>query len=322
MLEFYQLEPQGLIFVEQNLCSLQGEKIVWVDIFNPSEEEISHVENHLNITIPSLQQTQRVEDSNRFYTKNSTLFMTCSIAVKEKVTKLLKTEMVSFILHPKFIITVRYSDIMPFFQFKNRLKIIDLKEVNTVDKIAVSIIETIVDEIGDDLKDIKENLQEMNQKIFCQEQIQLHQAGLKGVIQLIGLEDMKITKLHESIASLSRIINFCAKMPIRLESLPRIRIIESDLKSMKEFAAQLTAELNFLLQANLGFINIEQNKIIKAFTIASVLFLPPTLVGTIYGMNFRNMPELEWSLGYPIAIILMLLSCFVPYLFLKRKTWL
>ncbi|MDF2578144.1 MAG: cora3 [Chlamydiales bacterium] len=325
MLYYFRLTAQGVQPLEQSLHScINGQDPIWIDMLNPSREEEELVESLLKIDIPTLEEMQRIDDSSRFYTRNHTLFMTGFVSNKDSYSPL-KTEILSLVVNANYLITVRYVELHTFHIFKYKLKTIEPQHIDTVDKLALGIIETISDDISEGLRKTKSCLEHITSTIFEDEDLKIGETNLKKMIQIIGRTDSQMSKLHEDIVSLARMLNFLSQTEVlRLskDSLLRIKTIENDLRSMKEYSTLLNSTTNFLLQANLGFISIQQNKIIKAFTVAAVLFLPPTLVGTIYGMNFRYMPELEWVFGYPFAVVLMVLSCWGPYVFLKKRGWL
>ncbi len=148
---------------------------------------------------------------------------------------------------------------------------------------------------------------------------------LQNTIKRLGRKNLTNAILRESLLSLSRLVPYVrqgAEGWLKNGGLARLKQIDRDLRSLSVYEGQLSSEITFLHEATLGLINLEQNRIIKVFSIAAVLFLPPTLVGTIYGMNFEFMPELQWLFGYPFALFLMVLSAVVPYYWFKQKGWL
>jgi magnesium transporter len=148
---------------------------------------------------------------------------------------------------------------------------------------------------------------------------------LQAVIKRLGRANSLAGKLRESLLSIGRMLAFFRQgMGERLRNgaKARLRTLDRDVASLTEYDAQLSAEISFLLEATFGLIGLEQNNIIKVFSIAAVLFLPPTLVGTVYGMNFEHMPELHWTVGYPFALGLMVLSAIAPYYWFKHRGWL
>ena len=153
--------------------------------------------------------------------------------------------------------------------------------------------------------------------------------NLQELIENIGEEGDFVSKMRESLVSIGRVVAFMQAITDQLrenkqmkEHKARIKILQRDIVSLTDHATFLSGKISFLLDAVLGLISIEQNGIIKIFSVAAVVFLPPTLVASIYGMNFKFMPELDWQLGYPFALVLMVLSAILPFLYFKRKGWL
>ena len=153
--------------------------------------------------------------------------------------------------------------------------------------------------------------------------------SLQQLIENIGEEGDFTSKMRESLVSIGRVVAFMQAIIDQMrdtkamkENRARIKILQRDIVSLTDHASFLNGKISFLLDAVLGLISIEQNGIIKIFSVAAVVFLPPTLVASIYGMNFDIMPELNWTYGYPFALGLMVLSAILPFLYFKRKGWL
>ncbi len=144
------------------------------------------------------------------------------------------------------------------------------------------------------------------------------------MVKRLGRHNSALVKLRESLTGMGRVVDYSnawSELWLSEQGLDRSRSIERDIRSLVDYVAKMFDEIAFLLSATLGLIDIEQNSIIKVFSIAAVLFLPPTLVGTVYGMNFRSMPELDWAFGYPVALGLMVVSAILPYAWFKWKGW-
>ena len=153
--------------------------------------------------------------------------------------------------------------------------------------------------------------------------------NLQELIERIGEEGDFVSKMRESLVSIGRAVAFMQAVEDQArenkqvkENKARIKILQRDIVSLTDHATFLSGKISFLLDAVLGLISIEQNGIIKIFSVAAVVFLPPTLVASIYGMNFAFMPELQWQFGYPFAILLMIMSAVLPYYYFKGKGWL
>ena len=188
-------------------------------------------------------------------------------------------------------------------------------------------MEAVIERIADLLENTGATIDQISQDIFhaangaqpagcVPKAIESKPRDLEQVLRRLGRCSDLISRIRESLASLGRMLSFftAAQKNLPADVAGHMRTLSHDLQPLSDHASFLSQKVNFLLDATLGLINIEQNAIIKIFTVAAVLFLPPTVVGTIYGMNFEAMPELKWAFGYPFAIVLMILSAIVPYL--------
>jgi len=151
--------------------------------------------------------------------------------------------------------------------------------------------------------------------------------NLQSIIEQIGRQGDFLSMIGESLISIMRLVTYHTAVEAESrkasrEARQKVKTLQRDVASLSDHTARLSSKVNFLLDATLGLINLEQNAIIKIFSVAAVAFLPPTLVASIYGMNFEDMPELKWMVGYPYALVLMLLSAVLPYLYFKRRGWL
>ncbi len=204
----------------------------------------------------------------------------------------------------------------------------------------LGLLEAIIDRLADVLERVGNEIDGVSREVFRAKSANASQTGksrkgkaaevttdLQGLIEQIGRKGDLLTAARESLVSISRLVAYHAALeaPVRKgakDTRQRIKLLQRDAGSLGDHAQFLQDKINFLLDATLGLINLEQNQIIKIFTVASVAFLPPTLVASIYGMNFQSMPELNWAIGYPMALGVMVLSALLPFLFFKRKGWL
>ena len=200
--------------------------------------------------------------------------------------------------------------------------------LDSLEGIAVGILEAIVDRAADILEEIGVGLDTISERIFNQTEApnpSIVSADLRTTIQRIGRSGDLATKVRESLHSLNRAVAFLRameKMNVSTDLTARTNTLRRDIQSLLDHNMYLASNIQFLLDSTLGLINIQQNAIIKIFSVAAVIFLPPTLIASIYGMNFQHMPELKWLLGYPAALGLMVLSAILPYLYFRRRGWL
>ncbi len=236
------------------------------------------------------------------------------------------TEEVTFVLSEKWLITVRYADLRSFREFENRcIRQLDANRSST--QLFALMMDSLVDRIADVLEAVQGQLSSMSREIFAESTAQTRKpkTDLQQIIKHLGRSSSLLSKLNDSLLSINRMNSYFRQGCNGWLSEPAkvlAKTVERDVRSLDEYLAKMSTEINFLLDATLGLINIEQNSIIKVFSIAAVLFLPPTLVGTVYGMNFKDMPELDWSIGYPMALGMMVVSAILPYLWFKFKNWL
>jgi len=193
----------------------------------------------------------------------------------------------------------------------------------------LGLIEAIIDRTADALERVGDEVDVISREVFRNKakSVSKKTRDLQSLIEQIGTKGDFLTKLRESLVSITRLIAYHSAVDRRThrtskEVRQRVKLIQRDAAALGEHAIFLSGKINFLLDATLGLINLEQNQIIKIFSVAAVVFLPPTLVASIYGMNYDFMPELHWSFGYPFALGMMLVSAILPYFYFKRRGWL
>jgi magnesium transporter len=258
------------------------------------------------------------------------LFMTGVIVAGISQHRPTRSE-VTFVVVPKHLVTVRYSDPLPFRTFEQKCARRP-EEHQSSDMLFVSLVEQIVARTADVLQKITADLDAVADELFDERhgaatdnEVQRHRIDLQAIVRQLGRSSGLLAKLSESLLSFNRILAFfrhSAEPWLQDEAKSKAKSLERDIASLTEYGANLNAQIGHLQDATFNLINIDQSRVIKVFSIAAVLFLPPTLVATSYGMNFKFMPELNWFLGYPIALVLMVLSAIAPYYWFKRKGWL
>ena len=239
----------------------------------------------------------------------------------------------TFIFVDNRLITLRYADPSVFKIFR-RERESDLARYDSGQRILEGLVDNLVEHIADVLENTGAALDSISHDIFRRRGAEKGSVreptgapekprDLEEALLRLGRCSDLVSRLRESLGGLRRMLSFFTAAPIILppEVAEHLRTLGQDLQPLGDHASFLSGKVNFLLDATLGLINVEQNAIIKIFTVAAVLFLPPTVVGTIYGMNFEAMPELKWVFGYPFAIVLMILSAIVPYWYFKRRGW-
>lgn len=300
------------------------EECVWVDLLEPTLTEERAVERLLAIDVPSREEMREIETSNRLYEENGTLYMTATVVTKIDTDRP-ESAAVTFILSHNRLITNRYVDPLPFRRF------IAYAErhpaaATTAPGILAGLLESIIERTADVLERVGLGLDDLSANVFAPESKAPTQArNLRGVMERIGRDGDLTSKARESLVTLARQLTFIQQstaVQIPNELRARYRSMSRDVLALADHASFVANKSSFMLQATLGLINIEQNNIIKIFSVAAVALLPPTLVASIYGMNFRYMPELDWPFGYPLALAIILVSAVLPYVYFRRRGWL
>ncbi len=301
---------------------------VWFDLLNPTDEERSAVERALGIVIPSREEMEEIELSARLYQEGDTRFMTMT-ALSGLDTDAPERSPVTFVLKDRHLVTIRFAEPKPFKAFINRAQREKTVACATGEQVMLGLLEAMSDRIADALEKASGDVDMLSREIFtdAKQKTNKKTRDLKSVIIQIGRRSEVLTIIQESLVSIGRLVAYHgalepAQRPEGKAARHYIKLIQRDAGSLGEYAESLNTRLTFLLDATLGMINLEQNGIIKIFSVAAVVFLPPTLVASIYGMNFEVMPELDWFFGYPFALGLMVVFAILPFFFFKRKGWL
>lgn len=323
MLNTYICHPRGLARTEASGIQRIPENAVWVDLLEPSVEEERMVERELGLDVPSREEMREIETSNRLYEEEGVLFMTVTVAAKLDTLRPESTA-VTFILTNGRLITNRYVDTKSFRQFISFAERHPLA-CNSPLVILAGLVEAITERIADTLERVGADLDAVSSSIFAIDPRAAVKRDLRGLLERIGFNGELNSKARESLVSLARMLVFLQQsnsLALNDEMRGRLRSIASDVAALSDHASFLGSKVSFLLEATLGLINLEQNNIIKIFSVAAVMFMPPTLIASIYGMNFRHMPELDWDLGYVFAMSLMIGSGIGIYFYFKRRGWL
>jgi magnesium transporter len=303
-----------------------NDKAVWIDLLKATPGEVAEVEKALAIALPTREEMREIESTSRLYCEDGARFMTTPLLFSTESDSPESTE-ISFVLVRRFLLTIRDEEPQ---SFRQTSALFARRASTTRDQVFVTLIETIVDRQADLLERLSKETEELSQRIFRRlPKAKESESNLREAIFQLGRSGNLIARERDCIVSLSRLVQYAGHedfddsgegpaSPI----YPRLKPVSRDLQSLSEFAGFLSSKVSFMLDATLGLINIEQNSIVKIFTVAAVIFLPPTLVASIYGMNFDYLPELRYKWGYPFSIVLMFVSVLIPYWFCRRKGWL
>lgn len=306
-----------------------GADVIWLDLRSPSAEEVRFVERALGIAVPSREEMQEIEASSRVYEECEALFLTATLLFHADEPPPATTE-ITFVLKGDRLVTLRYEDPQPFRTLKSRLERTGAG-LATGQAVFFWLMEQIVARLADILEKTDLEVDTLSSKIFGAAnkngKRSADQPDLVDTVERIGRSGDTTAKLRESLLTLQRVllavgVSELAALGNKKDTRTRAKALLRDVQSLLDHTAFLSQKIGFLLEATLGLINIEQNKIIKIFSVVAVVFLPPTLIASIYGMNFEYMPELSWPLGYPFALALMVLSAVLPYWLFKKRGWL
>jgi len=300
---------------------------IWIDMINPDPSEEKYIEKILDIEAPTEKEMDKFEVISPFYKERDVEYMTVTILDKG-CEDYPDSTAITFILTKKYIISTRYDKPRSFDYFNSWL-IRNKSRSFTPEYILTSIIDFIVNCCADILEETGNEIDNLLKIVFEKpiDKKKNSSEFYNDIIRRIGQTGAVISKNRESLVSLSRMIIYFsqidhAKYMNKKDSRLRIKHISREIGSLSEYANFLSQRNSFLLDATLGMISVEQNIIIKVFTVAAAVFMPPTLIASIYGMNFKFMPELGMRLGYPMILIFIVISAILPYLFFKRKGWL
>lgn len=328
MITFHLAGQRGIECTDLAHCHRYMREAIWIDLHKPTEQEEIIVDAACGIELPTQREMQDIEVSRRLYKGDQALYMTATIVTKAS-TGLPQNSVVTFIIAGDRLITLRYAEPLPFEFFRSEREA-DLGSYDSGPRIFGGLLEKVVERLADLLEMSGATLDQISREIFQMNESapgaregDLPPRNLEQVLMRLGRCSDLISRVRESLASLVRLLSFftIAQRDLPADLSEHLRSLSRDFQPLADHASFLAQKVSYLQDATLGLINIEQNVIIKVFTIASVLFLPPTVVGTIYGMNFEGMPELRWPIGYPLAIVLMIVSALVPYYYFKRRGW-
>ena len=297
---------------------------VWLDLKTPTPEEDQAVQKLVGIEIPTREDMQEIEISSRLYVENGARYMTATLMCATD-TGNPRTTPVSFILADHRLVTVRYDEPKPFNLVAAKLSRGCPTNING-ENLLLDLLDAIVDRCADILERIGADVDEVSLDIFQPSATRGHAANYSKILLTIGKKGDLTSKVRESLVSIGRLISFVAIETDTgrwtKEQKATFKTLSRDVQSLTDHASYLANKITFTLDAMLGVVNLEQNNIIKLFSVMAVVLMPPTLIASIYGMNFKAMPELSWEFGYPMAVLLMIMAGIGPYFFFKWKKWL
>ena len=291
---------------------------IWVDLEAPTDAEKAWITSRFGLTIPDDVADEDIEESARFYEEdNGELHIRSDFLIDDD--DMPRNVRVAFILYNQVLFSVHDEDLPVFRLLRLRARRIPALISDDRD-VLLRLYDADVEYSADALEGIYDNLEEHSAAVLTTD-VSDEEAG--KVLAAIAHEEDLNGRIRRNVMDTRRAVSFLLRSHmLNPEQVEASRQLLRDIDSLDSHTAFLFDKINFLMAATVGFININQNKIIKIFSVASVALLPPTLIASIYGMNFKAMPELDWSLGYPFALAVMVGSVAAPFIYFRRKGWL
>jgi magnesium transporter len=300
----------------------------WIDLLDASEADRNLVQQVTGLHVPDRAELEEIETSSRLYRRDGALYLSTPI-VRPGADGAPQVTPMGFVLSKDRLISVRFVALPSFDALTAACRAPD-NEATTSVEIFTRILEGVIERLADVLERVGTDLDKISHQIFHADgATRSHGARadkeLRGVLRAVGQGGDLISKLRDTLLAIGRMVPFVtanANGWLGPDTAARLDVVREDVRSLNDYDAYLSNKVQFLLDATLGFINIEQNNIIKVLTVVSVVGVPPTLVASMYGMNFKNMPELDWAWGYPYGLSLIFLSGAGSLLWFKLRGWL
>jgi magnesium transporter len=307
-----------------------GADAVWLDLLSPTEEERAQAERATGLRVPSEGELAEIESSSRVYARGGALYLSTPMSYRSE-DGVSQVAPLGFVVSPTRLITVRFAAAPAFDAFAERFAEGEARDAAggvCSASAFTGLLEALVDRLADVLEHVGGDLDAISRRVFRPEMPPRRSdrvdAALRATLRQVGRLGDALSNIRDTLLGVSRIVNFAPEaardwLPEALR--PRFTTLRQDLASLTEYDAQLTNKVQLLLDATLGFISIEQNNSIKVLTVVSVVGVPPTLVASIYGMNFEHIPELHWPHGYAYGLTVIALSALLPLAWFRWKGW-
>jgi magnesium transporter len=303
-----------------------AERAIWIDLRDPTPAERAEVEAATKLRLPEREDIEEIESSSRVYLEDGALYLSTPMLTGDDCLTNPLTA-VGFVLAKSRLVTLRFSGIAAFDEVLARAE--GKSDPATASELFLRLFETVVDHSADALEHAGSELEGISRRAFRADTEQAKKRAhtsdhLRGALRSLGRLSDGISHLRDSLLGMGRIAAFVHETGRETHldgATPRLSGIRGDITSLNDYQAHLAGKVQFLLDATLGFISIQQNDIVKTLTVVSVVGVPPVLIAGIYGMNFKFMPELGWHYGYAYALALIVVSALVPLAWLKRRGW-
>ncbi len=302
----------------------QAAKPIWWDLLNGTEKERDTVERLTGLRVPTRAEVSEIESSSRLYVEGNALYLSAPV-ITHGPSGTPGTSAVGLVLSPQYLITVRFGALPAFNAFATRFSSTATHPATSCEAFA-GLLEAIVDRLADVLEMIGAHLDKTSGEIFHSGESRPRRADqmLRENLRHVGRMGDHISKLRDSLLAFGRMVPFVTDnaeewIPQKLQG--QFNALRSDIASLRDYDEHLSNKVQFLLDASLGLISIQQSDIFKILTVVSVVGIPPTLVAGIYGMNFKNMPELSWAWGYEYGWALIIVSAVIPLIWCRLRGW-
>lgn len=320
MLNRYALRGPGLVGGGEAAADA-----VWIDLFAPTPEEERTVETQYRIDVPTREEMREIESSNRLYEEDGAVYLTSTIVTKLD-TDLPQNSQVTFILKDGRLITNRYTDPLPFRRFISYAER-HAPTCSSGPAVLAGLVEAIINRVADVIERVSADLDAISAEVFTRPSHRKRGGArdFRAVLERVGQSGELIAKTRESLVSLGRALAFVQQataITLTNDVRGRLRTLSRDVIAMSDHASFLGNNVSFILDATLGMINIDQNNILKIFSVVTVFLLPPSVIGAVFGMNFVQIPWLHETWGFTAAMGLMVASAVIPYVIFKRRRWL
>ena len=297
---------------------------VWIDLLEPTDEERARVAQALQLRMPARAELEEIESSSRAFIEKAALYLSTPVLEGADCRNEVLTT-VGFVLSKKTLVTLRFAEVVAFDAVQRNA---EHEKLNAND-ILLRLLEGIVDHTADALEHASADLEKISNATFHAEhprkkRLKTASEDLYAALRKLGKMADRASRLRDTLLGVGRIAAFALEVDDGKRFASgnvSLQVVRRDVGSLSDYHAHLSGKIQFLLDATLGFISIQQNDIVKALTIASVVGVPPVLIVGIYGMNFKHMPELDWALGYPFALILLVVSALLPLGWFKWRGW-
>ena len=304
--------------------------VAWIDLLKPEPDEVAFVERSTGLDVPSIADLSEIESSSRLRNQNGAIYLSLPLIYRADSDQPLTTP-VGFLLTRERLITVRFEELSAFTTFANR-ELASEGDPLTSAAVFAGLLDAIADRPADSLENIAGELDALSHRLFRAPAMEpaarrppaCESADLRIILRRVGRSGDLASKIRDSLLGIGRIVPYVSSLAadwLPPEVKPRLDTVRQDVLSLSDYDAHIVNKVQLLLDATLGLIKVEQNNIIKVLTIVSVVGIPPSLIASMYGMNFKGMPEYDWALGYPYGLAMIALSTILPVAWFKWRGW-